>query len=225
MTIRTFVNIKSVRKYQKDGSYCAQLIAADENGNHTFYACRLSGSNMLDTSEAYQYVNNSWQLVTIDSALAKSLESTLKKLVSVTGSAYKRKHESADGDISFSMYVDTVLYVSTNSGHAIKIDDKLFYTASPRDLLPATGYTTTIRYMLLSDPTVSGVIDLAEDANLKRRLENQFDAAYEKYMKIKNREPIGGGSWAGTQDDRQRFGKSRFNHRQLDRNRQLGSNK
>ena len=165
MIAQTFVNVKSVRKYQKDGSYCAQLITADTDGNHSFYACRLSGSNTLDTNEAYQYVNREWQPVTVDSELGKSLEGALKRLVSVTGNAYKRKHEAADGSISYSMYVDTVLYVSTDGGHAIKIDDKLFYTASPRELLPFGGLMTTIRYTLLSDPSVSATVDLATDAN------------------------------------------------------------
>ena len=219
MSLHTFVNIKSVRKYQKDGSYCAQLITSDATGNNSFYACRLSGSNQLDTSEAYQYVNRSWQLVTVDSELAKSLEAALKRLVSVTGNAYKRKHEAADGSISYSMYVDTVLYVSTDSGHAIKIDDKLFYTASPRELLPFGGLMTTIRYTLLSDPSVSATADLATDANLKRRLEAQFEQAYKQYMRIVNSRPIGGGSWADVQNARKEFGQSRFNHRQLQRQR------
>lgn len=219
MSLHTFVSVKSVRKYQKDGSYCAQLITADANGNNSFYACRLSGSNTLDTSEAYQYIDRAWQLVTVDSELAKSLEAALKKLVSVTGNAYKRKHEADDGSISYSMYVDTVLYVSTDSGHAIKIDDKLFYTASPRDLLPPNGVTTTIRYTLLSDPSFSGFIDLAVDSNLMRRLQNQFEKAYEQYMRIKRSQPIGGGSWADHHNDSKEFGKSRFNHRERQRSR------
>ena len=219
MSLHTFVNVKSVRKYQKDGSYCAQLITSDTSGNNSFYACRLSGSNTLDASEAYQYVNRSWQLVTIDSELAKSLEAALKRLVSVTGNAYKRKHEAADGSISYSMYVDTVLYVSTDSGHAIKIDDKLFYTNSPRDLLPAGGLTTTIRYALLSDPSVSGVIDLAKDSNLMRRLQSQFDEAYKQYMRTVSNRPCGGGSLADVQNARKEFGQSRFNHRELQRSR------
>ena len=218
MIAQTFVNVKSVRKYQKDGSYCAQLITSDATGNNSFYACRLSGSNQLDTSEAYQYVNRSWQLVTVDSELAKSLEAALKRLVSVTGNAYKRKHEAADGSISYSMYVDTVLYVSTDSGHAIKIDDKLFYTESPRDLLPAHGLTTSIRYTLLSDPSVSGVMDLAADSNLMRRLQSQFDEAYKQYMRAKRSQPIGGGSWANHHNDSKEFGKSRFNHRERQQN-------
>ena len=219
MIAQTFVNVKSVRKYQKDGSYCAQLITADTDGNHSFYACRLSGSNTLDTNEAYQYVNREWQPVTVDSELAKSLEGALKRLVSVTGNAYKRKHNAADGSISYSMYVDTVLYVSTDGGHAIKIDDKLFYTASPRELLPFGGLTSTIRYTLLSDPSVSATVDLATDANLKRRLETQFEQAYKQYMRIVNSRPIGGGSWADVQNARKEFGQSRFNHRQLQRQR------
>lgn len=219
MAIHTFVNVKSARKYAKDGSYCAQLITADTDGNHSFYACRLNGSNTLDTNEAYQYVNREWQMVTVDSELGKSLEAALKRLVSVTSSAYMRKHEAADGSVSFSMYVDTVLYVSTDSGHAIKIDDKLFYTASPRELLPAGGFTTTIRYTLLSDPSVSATLDLSKDSGLKLRLERQFAVAYKKYMHITNSRPIGGGSWADAQNARKEFGQSRFNHRELQRNR------
>ena len=219
MIAQTFVNVKSVRKYQKDGSYCAQLITDDTDGNHSFYACRLSGSNTLDTNEAYQYVNREWQPVTVDSELGKSLEGALKRLVSVTGNAYKRKHEASDGSISFSMYVDTVLYVSTDGGHAIKIDDKLFYTASPRELIPRGGFTSTIRYTLLSDPSVTDTVDLATDANLKRRLDAQFEKAYNQYMKIKNSQPIGGGSWADHHNDSKEFGKSRFNHRQRQRHR------
>lgn len=220
MSLHTFVNVKSVRKYQKDGSYCAQLITSDATGNNSFYACRLTGTNTLDTAEAYQFINKQWQLVTVDSELAKSLEAALKRLVSVTGNAYKRKHEAADGSISYSMYVDTVIYVSTDSGHAIKIDDKLFYTESPRDLLPAHGLTTTIRYTLLSDPSVSDVIDLAADSNLMRRLQSQFEKAYEQYMRIKRSQPIGGGSWADHHNDSKEFGKSRFNHRERQRSRQ-----
>lgn len=117
------------------------------------------------------------------------------------------------------MYVDTVLYVSTDSGHAIKIDDKLFYTASPRELLPLGGLTSSIRYTLLSDPSVSDSIDLANDANLKRRLEAQFEQAYKQYMRIVNSRPIGGGSWADVQNARKEFGQSRFNHRELQRSR------
>ena len=214
------VNIKSVRNYESDGSFCAQLITSDSEGNNVFYACRLSGSNKLDTGEAYQYVSGQWQPVTINSELASKLEGSLKKVVSITNNAYRRKHVADDGSVSYSMYSDTVLYVSTEiEGHAIKIGDKLFYTDSPRDLLPSHGATKTIRYTLLGDPSVSDYLDMSKDSGIKIRLEKQFEIAREKYMRSKRSTPIGGGSWASVQDDRKEFGQSRFNHRELQRSR------
>lgn len=221
LKLHTMVNIKSIRHYEADGSFCGQIITSDAEGNNVFYACRLNGANKLDTSEAYQFVTGKWQTVTINSELASTLEAALKKVISVTNNAYRRKHVADDGSVSYSMYADTVLYVSSDvQGHAIKIDDKLFYTHSPRDLLPPTGITTNIRYTLLGDPSVSDYLDMSKDSGTKIRLEKQFVIAREKYMRIVRSRPIGGGSWAGVQNDRKEFGKSRYNHRELQRSRQ-----
>ena len=219
--LHTMVNIKSIRKYENDGSFCAQIITSDAEGNNAFYACRLSGSNKLDTGEAYQFVFGKWEPITLKSELANFLEASFKRIISVTNNAYRRKHVADDGSVSYSMYADTVLYVSNETrGHAIKIDDKLFYTHSPRDLLPPDGVTKSIRYTLLGDPSVSEYLDMTKDTGTKIRLEKQFEIAREKYMRIVRNRPIGGGSWASVQNDRKEFGKSRYNHRELQRSRQ-----
>ncbi len=221
MNLHIKLNLSSVRKFP-DGTFGAQVITSDADDNHAFYACKVKRTAPseieLDRSNVHEFIAGRWQTATVNDALAKQLTGSMRKFVSSYAHLFtKDVSEGRDGK-QFGMWTDAVVAIADSGGkHKLKIDDKIFESKDAISLL--ANDQNVIEYRLIGDPLRILRLDLTEHPYILKRLQKQFDVAKEKYERIRNSRPIGGMSWAANQNDRKTFGKSRYNHRELGRNR------
>lgn len=220
MSISTQLNLKSVVKYA-NGTFGGQVIAEDNDGNKTFYACRVKRLNdfkvELDRENIYQFVDSHWEKVSVDGAKAIKLTSPLRTLIADYGHLFIKDVSKKKDGSRFGMYSDTVVSPATSlKGHKLKIGNKVFTT---KDAYWLVGHgQETIEYQVIGD---SGTyrLNIAKDTRMADRLNKQFEVAKENRMRGVNSRPVGGGSWAANQDARKEFGRSRYDRRQLERSR------
>lgn len=221
MNLHIKLNLNSVRKYP-DGTFGAQVITSDADDNHAFYACKVkrtaSSEVELDRSNVHEFIDSRWQTATVNDALAKQLTSSMRKFVSSYAHLFtKDVSEGRDGK-QYGMWSDAVVAIADKGGkHKLKIGDKIFESKDAISLL--SSGQNVIEYRLIGDSLRILSLNLADDPYLAKRLQKQFDVAKDKYTRRRNSRPIGGGSWADNQNARKEFGKSRYDHRELGRNR------
>lgn len=221
MNLHIKLNLNSVRKYP-DGTFGAQLITSDADDNQAFYACKVKRTSPfeveLDRSNVHEFIDSRWQTATVNDALAKQLTSSMRKFVSSYAHLFtKDVSEGRDGK-QYGMWTDAVVAIADKGGkHKLKVGDKIFESKDAISLLGNSQ--NVIEYRLIGDSLRILSLNLADDPYLAKRLQKQFDVAKDKYTRRRNSRPIGGGSWAANQNDRKEFGKSRYDHRELGRNR------
>ncbi|MGP4716944.1 hypothetical protein ACTXGL_09935 [Psychrobacter sp. T6-6] len=221
MNLHIKLNLNSVRKFP-DGTFGAQVITSDADDNHAFYACKVRRiapyEIELDRSNIHEFIAGRWQTATVNDALAKKLTGSMRSFISSYAHLFtKDVSEGRDGK-QFGMWTDAVVAIADSGGkHKLKIGDKIFVSRDTISLL-ANGQNT-IEYRLIGDSLRILSLNLADNPCLAKRLNKQFDVAKKKYMAGRNSRPIGGMSWAANQNDRKEFGKSRYNHRELQRDR------
>lgn len=221
MNLHIKLNLNSVRKYP-DGTFGAQVITSDADDNHAFYACKVKRTAPfeveLDRSNVHEFIDSRWQTATVNDALAKQLTSSMRRFVSSYAHLFtKDVSEGRDGKL-FGMWTDAVVSIADKSGkHKLKVGDKIFESKDTISLLGNSQ--NVIEYRLIGDSLRILRLDLTDDPYLAKRLQKQFDVAKERYERVRNSRPIGGGSWADNQNARKEFGKSRYDHRELQRSR------
>lgn len=221
MNLHIKLNLNSVRKYP-DGTFGAQVITSDADDNHAFYACKVKRTAPfeveLDRSNVHEFIDSRWQTATVNDALAKQLTSSMRRFVSSYAHLFtKDVSEGRDGKL-FGMWTDAVVSIADKSGkHKLKVGDKIFESKDTISLLGNSQ--NVIEYRLIGDSLRILRLNLADDPYLAKRLQKQFDVAKERYERVRNSRPIGGGSWADNQNARKEFGKSRYDHRELQRSR------
>lgn len=221
MNLHIKLNLNSVRKYP-DGTFGAQVITSDADDNHAFYACKVKRTAPfeveLDRSNVHEFIDSRWQTATVNDALAKQLTSSMRRFVSSYAHLFtKDVSEGRDGKL-FGMWTDAVVSIADKSGkHKLKVGDKIFESKDAISLLGNSQ--NVIEYRLIGDSLRILSLNLADDPYLAKRLQKQFDVAKERYERVRNSRPIGGGSWADNQNARKEFGKSRYDHRELQRSR------
>lgn len=221
MSLSTKVNIKSVVKYA-NGTFGGQVIAKDNDGNKTFYACRVKKLDAfkveLDRENIYQFVDSHWKKISVDDNKAIELTYPLRTLIAGYGHLFTKDVSKKKDGSRFGMYSDTVVSTATSlKGHKLKIGDKIFIT---KDAYSLVGYgQETIEYQLIGGSDSTYRMNIVADKRIADRLNKQFEVAKAKYMRGVNSRPIGGMSWAAAQDARKEFGSSNRNHRQLQRSR------
>ena len=221
MNLHIKLNLNSVRKYP-DGTFGAQVITSDADDNQAFYACKVKRTSPfeveLDRSNVHEFIAGRWQTATVNDALAKKLAGAMRNFVSSYAHLFtKDVSEGRDGK-QFSMWTDAVVAIADSGGkHKLKVDDKIFESKDSISLL--SNGQTVIKYHLIGDSLRTLSLDLTDDSYTAKRLQKQFDVAKKKYMAGRNSRPIGGMSWAANQNARKEFGKSRYNHRELQRSR------
>ena len=221
MNLHIKLNLNSVRKFP-DGTFGAQVITSDADDNHAFYACKVKRiapfEVELDRSNVHEFIAGRWQTATVNDALAKKLAGAMRNFVSSYAHLFtKDVSEGRDGK-QFSMWTDAVVAIADSGGkHKLKVDDKIFESKDSISLL--SNGQTVIKYHLIGDSLRTLSLDLTDDSYTAKRLQKQFDVAKKKYMAGRNSRPIGGMSWAANQNARKEFGKSRYNHRELQRSR------
>lgn len=221
MNLHIKLNLNSVRKYP-DGTFGAQVITSDADDNHAFYACKVKRTAPfeveLDRSNVHEFIDSRWQTATVNDALAKQLTSSMRRFVSSYAHLFtKDVSEGRDGKL-FGMWTDAVVSIADKSGnHKLKVGDKIFESKDAISLLGNSQ--NVIEYRLIGDSLRILRLDLTDDPYLAKRLQKQFDVAKERYERVRNSRPIGGGSWADNQNARKEFGKSRYDHRELQRSR------
>ncbi len=221
MSLSTKVNIKSVVKYA-NGTFGGQVIAKDDDGNKTFYACRVKRLDAfkveLDRENIYQFVDSHWEKVSVDDAKAMELTYPLRTLIAGYGHLFIKDVSKKKDGSRFGMYSDTVVSLATSlKGHKLKIGDKIFIT---KDAYSLVGYgQETIEYQIMGDSDSTYRLNIVADKRMADRLNKQLEVAKKNRMRGVNSRPVGGGSWAANQDARKEFGRSRYDHRQLQRSR------
>ena len=221
MNLHIKLNLNSVRKYP-DGTFGAQVITSDADDNHAFYACKVKRTAPfeveLDRSNVHEFIDSRWQTATVNDALAKQLTSSMRRFVSSYAHLFtKDVSEGRDGKL-FGMWTDAVVSIADKSGkHKLKVGDKIFESKDTISLLGNSQ--NVIEYRLIGDSLRILRLNLADDPYLAKRLQKQFDVAKKRYERVRNSRPIGGGSWADNQNARKEFGKSRYDHRELQRSR------
>jgi len=221
MNLHIKLNLNSVRKYP-DGTFGAQVITSDADDNHAFYACKVKRTAPfeveLDRSNVHEFIDSRWQTATVNDALAKQLTSSMRRFVSSYAHLFtKDVSEGRDGKL-FGMWTDAVVSIADKSGkHKLKVGDKIFESKDTISLLGNSQ--NVIEYRLIGDSLRILSLNLADDPYLAKRLQKQFDVAKKRYERVRNSRPIGGGSWADNQNARKEFGKSRYDHRELQRSR------
>ena len=221
MNLHIKLNLNSVRKFP-DGTFGAQVITSDADDNHAFYACKVKRTAPfeveLDRSNVHEFIAGRWQTATVNDSLAKKLTGSMRSFVSSYAHLFtKDVSEGRDGK-QFGMWTDAVVAIADRGGkHKLKVDDKIFESKDAISLL--ANDQTFIEYRLIGDSLRNLRLDLTEHPYILKRLQKQFDVAKEKYERIRNSRPIGGMSWAANQNARKEFGKSRYNHRELQRSR------
>ena len=221
MNLHVKLNLSSVRKLP-DGAFGAQVITSDADDNQAFYACKVKRTSPfeveLDRSNVHEFIAGRWQTATVNDALAKKLAGAMRNFVSSYAHLFtKDASEGRDGK-QFSMWTDAVVAIADSGGkHKLKVDDKIFESKDSISLL--SNGQTVIKYHLIGDSLRTLSLDLTDDSYTAKRLQKQFDVAKKKYMAGRNSRPIGGMSWAANQNARKEFGKSRYNHRELQRSR------
>lgn len=221
MSLSTKVNIKSVVKYA-NGTFGGQVIAKDDDGNKTFYACRVKRLDAfkveLDRENIYQFVDSHWEKVSVDDAKAMELTYPLRTLIAGYGHLFIKDVSKKKDGSRFGMYSDTVVSSATSlKGHKLKVGDKIFIT---KDAYSLVGYgQETIEYQIMGDSDSTYRLNIVVDKRMADRLNKQLDKAKKNRMRGVNSRPVGGGSWAANQDARKEFGRSHYDHRQLQRSR------
>ena len=221
MNLHIKLNLNSVRKYP-NGTFGAQVITSDADDNHAFYACKVKRTAPfeveLDRSNVHEFIDSRWQTATVNDALAKQLTSSMRRFVSSYAHLFtKDVSEGRDGKL-FGMWTDAVVSIADKSGnHKLKVGDKIFESKDAISLLGNSQ--NVIEYRLIGDSLRILRLDLTEHPYILKRLQKQFDVAKERYERVRNSRPIGGGSWADNQNARKEFGKSRYDHRELQRSR------
>lgn len=220
MSKSTKLNIKSVVMYA-NGTFGGQVIANDSEGNKAFYACRVKRVNdfkvELDRENVYQFIDSHWEKVSVDDTKAIELNYPLHTFIADYGHLFiKDVSKNRDGS-RFGMYSDTVVSIADSlKGHKLKIGDKVF-TTKDAYLLIGNGQEM-IEYQVIGEPGTYR-LSLAKDTRMADRLNKQFEIAKQNRMRGVNSRPIGGMSWAANQDARKEFGRSHYNHSQLQRSR------
>ncbi len=221
MNLHIKLNLNSVRKYP-DGTFGAQVITSDADDNQAFYACKVKRTAPfeveLDRSNVHEFIDSRWQTATVNDALATQLTGSMCRFVSSYAHLFtKDVSEGRDGK-QFAMWADAVVAIADKGGkHKLKIGDKIFESKDAISLL-GNGQNV-IEYRLIGDSLRILSLNLADDPYLLKRLQKQFYVAKERYERVRNSRPIGGGSWADNQNARKEFGKSRYDHRELQRSR------
>lgn len=221
MSLSTKVNIKSVVKYA-NGTFGGQVIAKDDDGNKTFYACRVKRLDAfkveLDRENIYQFFDSHWEKVSVDDTKAMELTCPLRTLIAGYGHLFIKDVSKKKDGSRFGMYSDTVVSLATSlKGHKLKIGDKIFIT---KDAYSLVGYgQETIEYQVIGDSDSTYRLNIVTDKRMADRLNKQLEVAKKNRMRGVNSRPVGGGSWAANQDARKEFGRSRYDHRQLQRSR------
>lgn len=220
MSISTQLNLKSVVKYA-NGTFGGQVIAEDNDGNKTFYACRVKRLNdfkvELDRENIYQFVDSHWEEVSVDGAKAIKLTSPLRTLIADYGHLFIKDVSKKKDGSRFGMYSDTVVSPATSlKGHKLKIGNKVFTT---KDAYWLVGHgQETIEYQVIGESDTRR-LNIAKDTRMADRLNKQFDKAKERRSRGVNSRLIGGMSRAAHQNDRKEFGRSCNDHSQLERSR------
>lgn len=220
MNLHIKLNLNSVRKYP-DGTFGAQVITSDADDNQAFYACKVKRTGPfkveLDRSNVHEFIAGRWQTATVNDALAKQLTGSMQNFVSSYAHLFtKDVSEGRDGK-QFGMWNDAVVEIDGMGGkHQLKIGEKVFSSRDATSLLERGQ--VIIEYRIIGE-TRTLKLNLTEHPDIAKRLKKQFDVAEAKYMRGVNSRPIGGMSWAAAQDARKEFGKSRYDHRQLQRSR------
>ena len=220
MSITTKVINKSVRKHA-DGRYSAQIVIINTaNDSQTFYACRLSSDKVFDQRDIYEFSASAWCRVSPSEITTSLLSSTLVSYIRRTDHLLTRKVDSRTGEVRYMMYNDAVMLASLdNSSHQLKIGDRVFHTHDCYNIFKQNAAQRIISFEWLGEPGVKNFIDVSKQPELIERLQKQYDFASDMRSRHKNTRPIGGMSWAANQNDRKAFGRSKYNHRQLQRSR------
>lgn len=221
MNLHVKLNLSSVRKFP-DGTFGAQVITSDADGNQAFYACKVKRTAPfeveLDRSNVHEFIAGQWQTATVNDALAKQLTGPMRKFVSSYARLFTKDVSKGRGRKQFGMHTDAVVAIADSGGkHKLKIGDKIFESKDAISLL-ANGQNI-IEYRLIGDSLRILRLDLTEHPYILKRLQEQFEHAKKEYMKGRNSRPIGGMSWAANQNARKEFGRSRYDHRELQRSR------
>lgn len=221
MNLHIKLNLNSVRKFS-DGTFGAQVITSDADDNQAFYACKVKRTAPfeveLDRSNVHEFIAGRWQTATVNDALAKKLAGAMRNFVSSYAHLFTKDISDVRDGKQFGMWTDAVVAIADSGGkHRLKVGDKIFESKDAISLL-GNGQSV-IKYHLIGESLRTLSLDLADDPYIAKRLQKQFDVAKKKYMLIRNSRPIGGMSWAANQNDRKAFGKSRYNHRELQRSR------
>lgn len=220
MSISTQLNLKSVVKYA-NGTFGGQVITKDSKGNKTFYACRAKRLDAfkveLDRENIYHFVDSHWEKVSVDDTSAMELTRPLRTFIADYGHLFIKDVSKKKDGSRFGMYSDTVVSTATSlKGHKLKVGDRIFTT---KDAYWLVGHgQETIEYQVIGD-SATYRLNLAQDTRMADRLNKQFEVAKRNRMRGVNSRPVGGGSWADVQNDRKEFGRSRYDHRQLQRSR------
>lgn len=218
MIMHAKVNLKSVHKYP-GVRVSAQVTTSDADDNQAFYACQITPDG-FDRDNIYQFADSKWCKVSLTDELIDVIAGSLNYLLSKVGHAFNRKTKDSKGRDCLIMYRDAVISVASKFGkHHIKIGDRLFETHSAQDLFPNGVEGERLTFIILGAPNPPQVMDLSLEPEIKARLQKQFDVARAKYMRVVSSQPIGGMSWAANQNSRKEFGRSNYNHRQLQRSR------
>lgn len=220
MSITTRVINKSVRKHA-DGRYSAQIVIIDTaNDTQTFYACRLSSDKVFDQDAIYEFSTSAWRRVAPSEIITSLLSSTLLSYICRINHLLTRKVDSKNCEVRYMMYNDAVMFVSLDdSSHQLKIGDRIFHTHDCYNIFKQNTIQKTIFFEWLGVPGIKTRIDVSKQPELMERLQKQYDFASNIRSRHKNASPIGGMSWVANQNDRKVFGRSKYNHRQLQRSR------
>ncbi len=221
MNLHIKLNLNSLRKYP-DGTFGAQVITSDADDNQAFYACKVKRTAPyeveLDRSNVHEFIAGRWQTATVNDALAKQLTCSMRNFVSSYAHLFTKDVSEGKDGTQYGMWTDAVVAIADSGGkHKLKVDDKIFESKDAISLL-GNGQTV-IKYHLIGDSLRTLSLDLADDPYTAKRLQKQFDVAKKKYTFSRNSRPIGGMSWAANQNARKEFGKSRYDHRELQRSR------
>lgn len=220
MSITTKVINKSVRKHA-DGRYSAQIVIINTtNDSKTFYACRLSSDKVFDQDAIYEFSTNAWRRISPSEIIKSLLSSTLVAYIRHTNHLLTRKVDSKTGEVRYMMYNDAVMFFSLDdSNHQLKIGDRIFHTHDCYNIFKQNAAQRIISFEWLGEPGVKTCIDVSKQPKLMERLQKQYDFASDMRSRHKKARPIGGMSWAANQNDRKTFGRSKYNHQQLQRSR------
>lgn len=209
MSIQAKVNVKSARKYAGN-VFGAQVILTDHEANKTFYAVRVKAVTRFDVeielNNIYQFIDGSWSKTVVDEMVAKLLEAVMRNLVRDYGHLFIKDISKARDNSVFGMWGDTIVWLGSNkdnTGHTLKIGDKIFKSKDVRRLVAKE--VRTIEYQIIGEDETH-TLHLLKDLLTATRLLKQFDKAVEKYERARDSKPIGFNNWDELRDSRKQAG-------------------